>query len=401
MATVKVKFRPAAEIGTPGTIQYLVSHRSLSRRINTSYFLYPKEWNEQRSTVECGSKNERRPILIAIRRQIRCDIERIHSIIYDLESLATNFSADDIVQEFKLYMTRFSLFNYMQTLIDELLKNGRIRTSETYQAALNSFRNFRDDKDIRLDFLTSEIMEAFTAWHKQRGNCPNTISFYNRILRAVYNRAVEEGGFEDMRPFRHVYTGVEKTKKRALPLRIIRRIKKLDLSPYPLLDYARDIFILSFLLRGMSFVDMAYMKKSDLSQGILTYRRRKTGQKLTIAWTEEMQHILDKYPMNGSQYLFPILPTSNKEDYKAYQNIASSVNRGLKRIAEYVGVTESLTLYVARHSWASAAREKGVPMSIISEGMGHDREETTKIYLNCIATSAIDKANSLIIRALR
>ncbi|MDE7442025.1 MAG: site-specific integrase [Muribaculaceae bacterium] len=401
MATVKVKFRPSAEIGTPGTIQYLVSHRSLSRRINTTYFLYPREWNAQRSAVVCASKNNRRPILIAIRRQIRCDLERIHSIIHDLESGATDFSADDIAQEFKYHVTQYSLFNYMHGLIDELYKNGRIRTSETYQAALNSFRKFRNDEDIRLDFLTSETMESFAAWHKQQGNCPNTISFYNRILRAVYNRAVEEGEFEDTRPFRHVYTGVEKTKKRALPLKIIRSIKNLDLSPYPLLDYARDIFILSFLLRGMSFIDMAYMKKSDLNQGILTYRRRKTGQKLSIAWTEEMQQILNKYPGNESPYLFPILPCSNKDEYKAYQNIASSINRSLKRIARYVGVTESLTLYVARHSWASAAREKGIPMSVISEGMGHDREETTKIYLNCLATSTIDKANSLIIRSLR
>ena len=200
----------------------------------------------------------------------------------------------------------------MENIIVKLKQNGKVRTSETYTVTLNSFRKFLYEaklrgrglqNDIMLDSLSSEVMEAYEAWHQQRGIAPNTISFYTRILRAVYNRAVEDDIIENRNPFRHVYTGIDKTVKRALPLPVIRKIKSLDLSSIPSLDYARDMFLMSFMLRGMSFIDMAFLRKSDLSDGYVTYRRRKTGQQLTIEWTKEMQMILDKYPENTTDYL--------------------------------------------------------------------------------------------------
>lgn len=251
-----------------------------------------------------------------------------------------------------------------------------------------------------LDCLTSEIMEAYEAWHQGRGVSPNTISFYTRILRAVYNRAVEQGIIEDRNPFRHVYTGVDKTVKRALPLATIKKIKALDLSLTPSLDFARDMFIMSFYLRGMSFIDMAFLKKSDLKNGSITYRRRKTNQQLIIEWTKEMQMILDKYPENASDYLLPIIRNPGTNERCTYQNVGYNINHNLKSIANMVGVQIPLTLYVARHSWASAAKAKGIPLSVISEGMGHDSEATTQIYLASLDTSVVDKANSIILKSL-
>ena len=60
-----------------------------------------------------------------------------------------------------------------------------------------------------------------------------------------------------------------------------------------------------------------------------------------------------------------------------------------------------LTMYVARHSWASAAKAKGIPVSVISEGMGHDSESTTQIYLASLDTSIVDSANSIILNSLK
>ena len=186
-------------------------------------------------------------------------------------------------------MCEYSLFNYMESIIGRLRQNGRVRTAETYTSTLNSFRKFRDGEDIMLDSLGTEVMEDYEAWLQQRGVSANTVSFYTRILRAVYNRAVDSKIIEDRNPFRHVYTGIDKTVKRALSLMVIKKIKVLDLSLSPALDFARDMFLMSFYLRGMSFIDMA--------------------------------------------------------------------------------------LYVARHSWASAAKAKGIPLSAISEGIrkGHHR----------------------------
>ena len=172
-----------------------------------------------------------------------------------------------------------------------------------------------------------------------------------RILRAAYNRAVENGLITGHSPFRHVYTGVEKTVKRALPLHVVKKIKSLDLALIPALDYARDMFMLSFYLRGMSFVDMAFLRKANMHNGYVVYRRRKTGQQLTIKWTREMQAILDKYPSNTTQYLLPIITRQKVNERNVYRNRGYVINHNLKKIAGMIGLTAPLPMYVARHKW--------------------------------------------------
>ena len=136
----------------------------------------------------------------------------------------------------------------------------------------------------------------YEAWLHGKGITKNSSSFYMRILRAVYNRAVEKELTSNRNPFKHVYTGVDKTVKRAIPLKAIKKIKNLDLSLHPALDFARDMFLFSFYTRGMSFIDMAYLKKKDLQNGILSYRRHKTGQQQITA-----QHLQQKQPQKSLQ----------------------------------------------------------------------------------------------------
>ncbi len=400
MASIKVKFRPSTVADHEGTIYYQIIHERKVRQLLTDYKVFSSEWDENRSMVTTTQKSERKSLILSIRERIRWDIERLTKIDRKLEANGLTYTADDVIDEFNRYAHEYSLFNFMEGIIAKLKQNGKVRTSETYKSTLNSFKKFRKDEDIMLDCLTSEIMEGYEAWHKSRGVAPNTISFYTRILRAVYNRAVEDDIIENRNPFRHVYTGVDKTVKRALPLAVIKRIKALDLSLTPALDFSRDMFLMSFYLRGMSFIDMAFLKKSDLKNGYVTYRRRKTGQQLVIEWTKEMQMILDKYHENASDYLLPIIRNPGTNERCTYHNMGYNINHNLKRIAGMVGVSIPLTLYVARHSWASAAKAKGIPLSVISEGMGHDSEATTQIYLASLDTSIVDKANSLILKSL-
>lgn len=401
MASIKVKFRPSSVADHEGTVYYQIIHERKVRQLLTEYKVLPAEWDESRSLVTTTQKSERKAFVLSIRERIRRDIERLTKIDRRLNANGLTYTADDVIDEFNRYAREYSLFNFMESIIAKLKHNGKIRTSETYKSTLNSFRKFRNDEDIILDCITSEMMEAYEAWHKNRGVAPNTISFYTRILRAVYNRAVEDDIIENRNPFRHVYTGVDKTVKRALPLAVIKKIKALDLSLTPALDYARDMFLMSFYLRGMSFIDMAFLKKSDLKNGYVSYRRRKTGQQLIIEWTKEMQMILDKYPENKSDYLLPVIRNRGLNERCTYRNTGYNINHNLKRIAGMVGAAIPLTLYVARHSWASAAKAKGIPLSVISEGMGHDSEATTQIYLASLDTSVVDKANSLILKSLK
>ena len=400
MASIKVKFKPSTVANHEGTIFYQILHERKQRQLFSDYHVFPSEWDETRSMVITTQTSERRSLILSIRERIRWDVERFGKIIRKLGTESMAYTADDVIDEFNRYVNEYSLFNYLENHIIKLKQNGKIRTAETYISTLNSFKKFRKDEDIMLDCLNSEIMEAYEAWHHQRGIAPNTISFYTRILRAAYNRAVEDDIIENRNPFRHVYTGVDKTVKRALPLSAIKKIRSLDLALIPELDYARDMFMMSFMLRGMSFIDMVYLRKTDLANGYVTYRRRKTGQQLIIEWTKEMQMLLDKYPENTSGYLLPIIKSPGLSERSTYRNVGYNINRNLKRVAEKAGIGISLTLYVARHSWASIAKSKGIPLSVISAGMGHDSESTTQIYLASLDTSVVDEANSIIINSL-
>lgn len=382
MTSIKVKFRPSADAEREGAIYYQIIHDRKVRQCSTPYRAFPKEWQTR------------------FREETRRDVERLTRIVRRMESRGTVLSADDIVEEFKLYRSRYSLFRFMESVIMNLKECGKIRTAETYTATLQSFSRFRRGRDLMLDEITPDLIQAYEAYLRVRGAVPNTTSFYMRILRAVYNRAVESEAIEQRNPFRHVYTGTERTVKRAIPIAAISRIKNLELPRGSKMDFARDMFMLSFYLRGMSFVDMAFLRKKDRADNHVTYRRRKTGQRLDIAWAKEMQSIVEKYPPNPTQYLLPILTNPLSDERSTYRNRASCINRQLKTIARMTNLKIPLTLYCARHSWASAARTKGIPVSIISEGMGHDSEATTQIYLASLETSVIDRANALIIRSV-
>ena len=402
MASVKVKFRPSTIGGKEGTIYYQVIHNRVVRQIYTDYKLFASEWQSHSEAVilyRVPNKQERNNHLLSISSRIRWDKDRLNKIIQTLSQSGT-FVTDDVVVRFQDNRQEPSFNNYIRQQIARLKRLGKIRTSETYTAALRSFSSFMDDKEVLFDQINADLIAEYEAYLKGRGNSPNTISFYMRILKAVYNRAVEDGLVEQRYPFKFVYTGVEKTIKRAISLNEIRHIKRLDLSLNPNLDFARDMFLFSFYTRGMSFIDMAHLRKKDLQNGILSYRRRKTGQQLFVKWEKCMQEIVDKYPVNETEYLLPVITEPNKDNRTQYSNGLHRVNHLLKQIGVQLGLHMPLTMYVARHSWASIAKSRNVPIAVISEGMGHDSENTTQIYLASLDTSIVDKANKKILDLL-
>ena len=403
MASVKVKFRPSSVNVKEGSIYYQVIHNRAVRQIKTDCRVFESEWNGKTSAVAVPvlASIERKNYLQSVASRIEWDVKRLTAIISLLEKGNKGYTVDDILVKFNRQADGQSLFPFMQGIIDQLRRLNRIRTSETYSAALASFMKFRDGQDILLCEIDGDTIMLYEAWLKAKGICPNTVSFYMRILRAVYNRAVEKELVEQRHPFKHVYTGIDKTVKRAVPLKAIKRIKELDLTLKPHLNYARDMFLFSFYTRGMSFIDMAYLKKSDLKNGILIYRRKKTNQQLSIKWEKCMAEIVAKYKdPNATQYLLPIITNPLLDERKQYRNAIYRVNTALKEVARLANLSIPLTMYCARHGWASIAKSKNIPLSVISEGMGHDSEETTRIYLASLDSNVIDKANSLILKDL-
>lgn len=292
-----------------------------------------------------------------------------------------------------------SFLNYIMDRIDFYRKLGNEQRADRYYSALEKLRKFTQGKDITFAELTRDRMEMWEAWMKQEGNCMNTISYYNRNLRTLYNKAVDDEIVEDTKPFKKCYTGNEKTVKRAIPIAKVKQLAHIDLSDKgKTMEFARDMFMLSFYTRGMSWIDLVTLKKTDIQQGVIVYRRHKTGQKLYIKIEKPMKELFEKYWDDGSDYLLNVIKSNDESGARREsKNSITRINRSLHELGKLIGI-QNLTMYVARHSWASACKASNIPISVISEGMGHDSEETTRIYLAQLDTSVVDKANLKIIR---
>ena len=402
MTTVKLKFRPSTIEGKEGSLFLQLIHGRAVKQINLDCHIMASEWDDKQEMIVLDSSNPTRiSQLLLVKDRVMFEIHKVKHTI-KLLSKKNTYLLDDVIALYReVGNYQITLFQFIHKQSEKLMRLNRIRTAETYLATMNSFSRFHNGQDVFFDMIDADMMERYEAYMKSRGLKRNTTSYYMRILRSIYNKAVEEGITNQTMPFNSVYTGIEKTIKRAITFEDIQKIKNLDLSGNPSLDMPRDMFILSYLFRGMSFIDMAYLKKTDIKDGCLNYIRKKTGQPLSIKWIDAMENILIKYrDTTTTQYLLPIVKVEDGSERKQYKNAMLLVNRKLKKIAKMAGVDANISMYVARHSWASVASSMNIPIGIISGGMGHDSEQTTQIYLASISSAKIDDANDEITKGL-
>lgn len=293
-----------------------------------------------------------------------------------------------------------SFFDFAEDLVMNLKDLGRWGTAFNYNSAIKSLQNFCGKRKLKFSELNDSFLQKYEAHLLARGLVRNTTSFYMRTLRSIYNQGVEVGLCEDAHPFKRVYMGIDRTRKRAISEEELRRLQNLELQPCSRLDLARDMFLFSFYTRGMSFVDMVHLQKNNLKDDTLVYSRRKTGRVVFVKWEKCMQEIVDKYhALAHEPFLLPFFKHA-KPNHAEYKRYSAYINHDLKRLATLAKVRNPLTLYVARHSWATLAKEKNIPLSIISDAMGHDSETTTQIYLASIEQGKVDEANKMILNSL-
>jgi integrase len=400
MPSIRLKFRPSTITGKEGLLLFQLTHKRTVRQISTGYRIMPDEWDASAAAIGTTKDAKRNEALTKITGLLNRDRERLQRIVHNFETDCLEYHADDIVAEYKRVVRTDTLFTFMEKVITQHRMQCNVRAAASYRSALNSFMNYRQRRDILLDALSGEELTLYEAWLKQRGVCRNTSSFYMRILRATYNRAVDKGMLPQRMPFRQVYTGVSKTAKRAISLEYIRKIKELDLTEaHPSLSWARDIFMLSFYTRGMTFVDLAYLRKQDVVNDTIEYHRKKTGQLITIKLEPCALDIIKCNPNSDTDYLLPIITRVGCE-YEQYRNALHRINDRLKKIGEMIGAPIKITSYVGRHSWTNAANVSEIPITVISESLGHSDLKTTQIYLASLDTSVIDSANAKILNLL-
>ena len=397
MTSIKIKLRKSSVKGNPGTIYYQVYHNKQYRFINTTMQLHPSQWNDKALLPRMKTTNDK------YNQTIDSDIKNIYNIIEQLQSTCKPFTADDIVVRYKTSST-CTVLSFMNIQIEKLNSLQKYGTAKTYRSSLHSMQKFLNNQDITFMQFDESVVMRYNEWLEGRKIVRNSISFYMRVWRAVYNKAVRANITPQNYIFSNVYTGVERTNKRAVSGEVFAKLLHLNLSNKPSIALARDLFIFSYCTRGMAFVDIAYLKKTNIQNGYIIYRRRKTNQELAIRIEPCIQEIIDRYKeqTENSIYIFPMLKTTDELiTKKKYYSALNYYNRKLKKLSAIAELNINLTSYTARHSWATIARKHNTPLSVISAGMGHTSERTTEIYLATILNEVIDSANLNVLSELK
>lgn len=301
-----------------------------------------------------------------------------------------------------------TLQEMMLTIIEDLRENGRWGTAHIYQASLNAFSVFVKNQTLPLRKLSPTLLKRFENHLRQRNCSWNTVSTYIKTIRSTYNRAVDLKCARYIpRLFEHVYTGTRADRKRALEtsdIGYLIRQTETDLSERDSLTIQQKtkiFFTLMFMLRGIPFVDLAYLHKRDLQGNILSYRRRKTGRSLTVFLTPEALQMVRLVAStdNDSPYLFPILQSEigSEAAYREYQSALRCFNQRLSSLRSCLQMKSALSTYAARHTWATMAYHCEIHPGIISEAMGHSSIAVTETYLKPFSGRKIDEANRIVI----
>lgn len=296
------------------------------------------------------------------------------------------------------------LTRFIDRLSSGLEASGRFRMLSTYHSVVRSVLSCCSPKVPTLDMVyTKSFLRRYEEYLVLKGCKRNTIAFYMTGLRSIGKCAVVSGALPYVSGlFDDVFTGSDPTGKRAVSPDVIARLHCADLSAVSHLSECRDLFMLSFHLQGMSFVDLVYLRKADIQYDTVVYRRHKTGGLVTVPIESAVREIFDRYAcrVSDSPYLLPVITFPGSDGYQQYQNALRNHNRRLKSLAAYLGISDNLTSYVARHSWATIAYHHGVDVGVVSQGMGHHTEEVTRIYLASFARTHLLEANRTVFAAI-
>jgi site-specific recombinase XerD len=396
MATsVKLKFIPSKIKNKEGVVCLQLIHNRKIKLLRTRFRLFSTEWDKKTETVFLGNvRIERQSYLQSIKTGLDTQLRQLEKLIRLLE-MKSDYTIDELADLYTNNSFNGYLFPFVDYTVKCLKENNRKKTASICITAKTSFERFLGGQDILLDKIDNDLMQKYETYLKNTGVMKNTVSCYMRALRSVYNQSVKRGLTSQKNPFANIFTRIDKTVKRAVNEDVIVQLKNSNLSSHKELALARDLFMFSFYMRGISFIDMANLRKSNLKNGYIVYSRSKTRQMLTVKLETCMQEIISRYELQTvDDYLLPVYTAQNRDNTSQLRNH----NKRLKRISDLLKLEKPLSSYVSRHTWATLALHKGIPIEVISESMGHENETTTRIYLASLGQSVVDKANAEIIR---
>jgi len=373
-----------------------VIHNRKVKKVSTNHNAFESEWDFEKNRPRKNHPNYKRLANYLNKIETEANDELIKH-----EEKDKDFDLDKFIAIIKNEDFEISFYEYVQNHINELLKAQKIGNAENYKTMLNVVKSFTYHNDFSIKQIDYKWLKNLETSHYNKGNSANGLSVYLRALRAILNKAINEGILErDKYPFNQYKIKQQKTKKRAISRDNIDKIRTLELIENTNVWHSKNYFLFSFYTRGMNWTDMVLLKKENISDGRITYKRAKTGKIFSIKLNEQILEIMNIYLNENaeSEYIFPIINRNESAIViqKDIRNGRKIFNKNLKKIAEMCQIETVLTSYVSRHSWATIAKKMGYSVEIIGEGLGHEDTKTTQIYLDDFDDDVLDNANDLI-----
>ena len=370
--------------------------------LRTGFSVPDKYWDENKGKIRASYKGYYNVTRInnEIEKQRAKAIDTLTKLDErgELRLLTINQVKDKLTNPIKKGDT---VFNFTQSLIDELREKKKIGNARSYDNVLREIKKFRKNKDFSFYELNYAWLLRFEKDYLSRGLSENGLAVYMRTIRAICNKAILAEIVEpEAYPFKNYTIKTKPTAKRAISMEAIQRIVVLDIPKESALFRTRNIFLMSFYMMGAPFVDLVFLKVRNIVDGRIQYQRQKTGRHYDIKITPQLKEILDFYVKgkDKNEFVLPLIKRETLEDqYRDLQSTQNRYNKQLKKIGEMAGIEEKLTSYVSRHSFATLADQMEIPITAISQMMGHGRISTTQIYLASLKSSVLDDYNEKIL----
>ena len=392
--------RRAKPDGTYSLLLRITHHRTVGQ-ISLGIHLHPKDWDEKKRMIKSSYKGTES--VTRLNNFILKQKTNALDIITRLEESKqlASLSVHQIKALIQKGNEKSSFYTYAEQCIDQMKQEQRIGNARTYRLVLSALKFYMAQKPLNFEDITYAFLKKFESHHLKNGNSYNGLSVYLRTMRAIFNRAIKDRVIDaSIYPFKDFSIKQVKTRKRAIPIADIMKIKELDCSHDVLLHETKLYFLFSFYTRGIPFSDMAHLKGSNIINGRITFQRVKTNKPYDIKITPDIQTIIDYFYSGKTKnaYIFPIIKRTTPEDqYKDVEWARNRYNKRLQKIAELCEIEENLTSYVSRHSFATRAKNLGVPIATISDMLGHESTKTTEIYLDSLPSDIMDDYHEQII----
>lgn len=396
MATIKITLKDKQLSNGLFPIYLRITVERKRKLISTGYACEKSDWNEnkgefRKSYPECIQKN-----LALFKLKNRAE-----NIFSDAMSSGNHLTISEFEEIFFKYKLdkKVSVNDFWQENIDDLFLSGRTGNGKYYRDSKNSFFSFLQNKTLYFINITPALLSKYEVYLRSRGASDSGIAVRMRAVRAVYNKAIINGlASKDDYPFESYKVSKLKStsNKRAISFENIQKIRNLDLTDHPTLVNSRNYFIFSYYTRGMNFHDMMKLTRNNITDGKISYIRSKTKTSITVKITDPVQEIIEFYKdKSGTKYILPIILSEDSTplqlEYRKEKTL-KRFNSDLKKLANLCGIDSTLTSYVARHSFATNLKHKGISTDIISEAMGHQNIAITQTYLKELESSVIDEA---------